>query len=221
MASPYRRLIFVMIDGATYDVLRELMAAGDLPALAALAEAGGGLKKAVTCFPSTTGPAYIPYFMGLFPGTANVPGYRWLSRAGYNDEGSRWTRPGLASYSGREAMSFDVDLPPTGPTWFDYFGSAPQHPQPADQGLRPGGQPHAPDQAPRLRDRPLPAPVAPRRPAWRRDALVRAVKAGARVHRLRLQRRRRPLPRTPLRRAQGHRVLPHHRPRHRPSSRRA
>lgn len=122
--SPYRRLIFILIDGATYDVLHDLIAAGDLPALAALAEAGGGLKKAVTCFPSTTGPAYIPYFMGLFPGTANVPGYRWLSRASYGDGGSRWTRPGLASYSGRDAMSFDADLPPDRPTWFDYFGSS-------------------------------------------------------------------------------------------------
>ena len=124
MSAAFNRLIFIMIDGATYDALTELIAAGDLPALAELAMAGGGVKKAVTCFPSTTGPAYIPYFMGLFPGTANVPGYRWLSRANYNDgPGSRWTRPGLASYSGREAMSFDADLPDR-PTWFDYFGSA-------------------------------------------------------------------------------------------------
>jgi hypothetical protein len=113
-----------MIDGATHEVMRELIDAGDLPALAALAEAGGGLKKAVTCFPSTTGPAYIPYFMGLFPGTANVPGYRWLSRAGYNDAGSRWGRPGLASYSGPEGASFDRDLPADYPTWFDHFGSS-------------------------------------------------------------------------------------------------
>ena len=123
MSPPFKRLIFVMIDGAAHAVLEELIEAGDLPALAELAAAGGGVKKAVTCFPSTTGPAYIPYFMGLFPGTANVPGYRWLSRAGYgNRDGSRWTRPGLASYSGREALSFDADLPQR-PTWFDYFGS--------------------------------------------------------------------------------------------------
>jgi hypothetical protein len=119
----YNRLIFVMIDGATHEVLSDQIARGDLPGLAALAEAGGGVKKAVTCFPSTTGPAYIPYFMGLLPGTANVPGYRWLSRSAYNDTGSRWTRPGLASYSGREALGFDADLPPDRPTWFDYFGS--------------------------------------------------------------------------------------------------
>ena len=56
----FRRLIFIMIDGASYDVMCDLLAAGDLPALAALAETGGGLKKAVTCFPSTTGPAYLP-----------------------------------------------------------------------------------------------------------------------------------------------------------------
>ncbi|HLF77626.1 MAG TPA: alkaline phosphatase family protein [Dehalococcoidia bacterium] len=121
-ASQYSRLIFVMIDGANYEVMCDLMARGELPALSALAASGGGLKKAVTCFPSTTGPAYIPYFMGLYPGTANVPGYRWLSRASYNGRGSRWTRPGLASYSGREALGFDLDLPDR-PTWFDYFGS--------------------------------------------------------------------------------------------------
>ena len=119
--SQYSRLIFVMIDGATHEVLRDLLESGDLPAMAALAETGGGLKKAVTCFPSTTGPAYIPYFMGLFPGTANVPGYRWLSRAAYHN--SKWTRPGIASYSGREALGFDQDLPDA-PTWFDHFGSA-------------------------------------------------------------------------------------------------
>lgn len=124
MDGQYRRLVFVMIDGAAYDVLSDLVASGDLPALAELAEIGGGVKRAVTCFPSTTGPAYIPYFMGLYPGTANVPGYRWLSRAGYGVRGSRWTRPGLASYSGIEAAGFDKDLPVDRPTWFDYFGSS-------------------------------------------------------------------------------------------------
>jgi hypothetical protein len=120
--SQYKRLIFVMIDGASYEVMCDLVTSGELPALASLAEAGGGLKKAVTCFPSTTGPAYIPYFMGLYPGTANVPGYRWLSRRDYNSNGSRWTRPGVASYSGREALGFGMDLPDR-PTWFDYFGT--------------------------------------------------------------------------------------------------
>jgi hypothetical protein len=118
--SGYRRLVFVMIDGAPYEVLCDLLASGDLPALAALAEEGGGVHKAVTCFPSTTGPAYIPYMMGLFPGTANVPGYRWLSREHYGRRGSRWTRPGVASYSGFEGANFDADLPRR-PTWFDYF----------------------------------------------------------------------------------------------------
>src|SRR3972149_10512921 len=119
MESQYKRLIFVMIDGAAYDVLRDLVADGTLPALARLAEAGGGVKKAVTCFPSTTGPAYIPYLMGLFPGTANVPGYRWLSRANYNGRGSRRPRPGGASYSGRGAVGFH-DGPPHAPTLLCY-----------------------------------------------------------------------------------------------------
>ena len=49
MDSPYRRLVFVMIDGANYEVMRELIDAGDLPVMAQLAERGGGLKQAVTC----------------------------------------------------------------------------------------------------------------------------------------------------------------------------
>src|SRR5207248_1274871 len=120
--SPYRRLVFIMIDGANYEAMRDFMASGDLPALSRLAEEGGGLKKAVTCFPSTTGPAYVPYLMGLFPGTANVPGYRWLSRAAYS-AGGRWTRPAVASYSGFEGANFNLDLPAGVPTWFDFFGS--------------------------------------------------------------------------------------------------
>jgi hypothetical protein len=136
--SPYRRLIFVMIDGARSDVLQDLIATGELPALAELAERGGGVRRAVTCFPSTTGPAYIPYLMGLFPGTANVPGYRWLSRAAYGGRGSRWTRPGVASYSGIEGGSFDRDLPDL-PTWFDYFSDSRNVINLLTKGCPPGG----------------------------------------------------------------------------------
>lgn len=135
----YSRLIFILIDGATHEALTSLIASGDLPNFAALAEAGGGVKKAVTCFPSTSGPAYIPYYMGLFPGTANVPGYRWMSRAGYNDAGSRWTTPGIASYSGREALGFNDHLPAEHATWFDYFGSSKSIFNLLTRGVHPGG----------------------------------------------------------------------------------
>ena len=122
MSASYKRLIFILIDGAPFGVLNDLVQSGDLPAIAELAAAGNGVKQAVTCFPSTTGPAYIPYFMGLFPGSANLPGYRWLSRTHYS-KGSRWTRPGICSYNGREALGFDADLPER-PTWFDHFASS-------------------------------------------------------------------------------------------------
>jgi hypothetical protein len=42
----YSQFIFVMIDGATYKVLRDLVATGELPALARLAEERGGVKQA-------------------------------------------------------------------------------------------------------------------------------------------------------------------------------
>ena len=76
----FSRFIFILIDGAPYNVFHELIENDDLPNIKKYIINQGCLKKAVSVFPSTTGPAFIPFFMGLFPGTANVPGYRWLSK---------------------------------------------------------------------------------------------------------------------------------------------
>src|SRR5437879_9539836 len=69
----HRRVVFVLIDGARHDVLRALLAQGDLPNLARWVIEPGGLTVGTTVFPSTTGVAYIPFLFGRYPGTANVP----------------------------------------------------------------------------------------------------------------------------------------------------
>jgi len=71
----------------------------------------GGYRRASSTFTSTTGPAHLPFLTGCYPGTANVPGYRWFDRAAY--------RPGLPagpwclrSYNGPEAFLYPTDLHP-------------------------------------------------------------------------------------------------------------
>src|SRR2546422_369568 len=78
----HRRVVFLLIDGARHDVLRALLAQGDLPNLARWVIEPGGMAVGTTVFPSTTGVAYIPFLFGRYPGTANVPGIRWLDPGG-------------------------------------------------------------------------------------------------------------------------------------------
>src|SRR5205809_5813806 len=64
----HRRVVFLLIDGARHDVLRALLAQGDLPNLARWVIEPGGLTVGTTVFPSTTGVGYFPFFLRPFPG---------------------------------------------------------------------------------------------------------------------------------------------------------
>jgi len=77
-----RKVCFVLVDGARADVVRDLLERGDLPNLACHVVEPGGLTVGTSVFPSTTGVAYLPFLYGVYPGTANIPGIRWLDRAG-------------------------------------------------------------------------------------------------------------------------------------------
>jgi len=57
-----------------------LLLSGRLPKIKKHLVDRGCFRIALSVFPSTTGPAHIPFVSGLHPGTANVPGYRWLCR---------------------------------------------------------------------------------------------------------------------------------------------
>ena len=113
------RAVFVLIDGARADVLRDLLRRGELPNLARWVIEPGGLTIGTTVFPSTTGVAYIPFLFGRYPGTVNVPGIRWLDRAGAR-AGSGWREQWRAarSYCGVQGGWLNRDIAPA-PSMFD------------------------------------------------------------------------------------------------------
>lgn len=105
--SIFKRAIIILADGARPDVLSEEMQRGRLPHLARLAE-GGTHKTMLTCFPSTTGPAYLPYITGCFPGTCNIPGIRWFDKPVYAKKG--WGPTSFRSYCGLESVLLNRDM---------------------------------------------------------------------------------------------------------------
>ncbi len=118
--SRFKRFIFIIIDGAPYAIFKGLLENGDLPNIKKHVVDRGSLNKAVSVFPSTTGPAFIPFFMGLYPGTANIPGIRWLSKSAFHPP-HRFKRPGVCSYMGIDGLRFEADLPIDFPTLFNFF----------------------------------------------------------------------------------------------------
>src|SRR2546430_14979091 len=107
------KVVGILVDGARSDVLRELLAKGDLPNLARWVIEPGGTAVGTTVFPSTTGVAYIPFLFGRYPGPANVPGIRWLDRAGIaGGPVARWRA--ARSYCGPPAggVNRDIDCGP-------------------------------------------------------------------------------------------------------------
>lgn len=108
MPTPRKKLAVVMLaDGARADVLGEELARGNLPNIAGRLVEQGGSLPAVTSFPSTTGPAYLPFLTGCLPGTCNVPGIRWFDKAKY-DSGSSFDR--YRSYVGLESFCMARDM---------------------------------------------------------------------------------------------------------------
>jgi hypothetical protein len=94
--------VAVIVDGLPVELANEVVP--DLPFL------GPRLPHsatAVSCFPSTTGPAYFPFLAGCTPGRANVPGIRWFDRT--RPTRSAFPHRGLRSYVGPDARRLATD----------------------------------------------------------------------------------------------------------------
>jgi hypothetical protein len=107
----------ILADGARADVMRDLAERGELPAIAEHLIAPGSFRAAVTAFPSTTGPAYLPYLTGCYPGTCNLPGIRWFDKDHYAK--SRFSKDRFRSYVGAESFYMNGDLAADRPTLFE------------------------------------------------------------------------------------------------------
>lgn len=117
MARTFDRAFFFLLDGARVDIFEELLARGDLPNVARLLVEPGAYRPATTVFPSVTGVAYIPYLTGLFPGRANIPGYRWFDRERYQRRPLSVMR--FRNYHGLGSYLMDRDLSKQATTLFE------------------------------------------------------------------------------------------------------
>jgi len=104
----FSKYIFILLDGIPYNIISQLLDNDLLPNIKKYLVKEGSFKKATSVFPSTTGPAYFPFFTGLYPGTVNVPGIRWLSKKHYKKYSFK--SPSICSYMGIDGFNFTKNL---------------------------------------------------------------------------------------------------------------
>lgn len=114
-----KRIIVLLADGARYDVLKEAIASGACPNIRDAFLSRGTFARATTVFPSATGPAYMPFLTGCYPGTCNVPGIRWFDKSVYSR--GRISFKKFRSYVGFESLLMKHDMRPDWKTLFEYF----------------------------------------------------------------------------------------------------
>ena len=139
MGVPISRCLLLLVDGLRPDVAEARLAAGELPHLEAMLEAGGR-TRAITVFPSTTSVAYLPFLTGCTPGHCNIPSIRWLDREAY---GGRWwrEREAVRSYCGYQAPRLDDDIAPGVRTIFELVPDSVGIFTPVARGLTPERDP--------------------------------------------------------------------------------
>ncbi len=113
----FTRAFFFLLDGARVDIFTELLQKGELPNVARYLIEPGSYRTATTVFPSVTGVAYVPYLTGMFPGRANIPGYRWFDRDRYQRRPLSMMR--FRNYHGLGSYLMDRDLSKEARTLFE------------------------------------------------------------------------------------------------------
>lgn len=112
-------VIVLVADGARPDILASAMQRGVVPEMRRMRDEGG-MHTVTSVFPSVTGPAYVPFLMGRFPGPIGLPGLRW-----YDRERKASRLPGHSrSYVGPEMRLIDADMDPSAPTMFNLVPSS-------------------------------------------------------------------------------------------------
>lgn len=105
----FELVVFVLADGVKPDVLKALIDSGRMPNISRHLLSKGSYRDGVTVLPSVTDVAYLPMLTGQYPGTANIPGIRWVDKSQF--------KPGLLrlkghrSYIGTSHVRFNGDLP--------------------------------------------------------------------------------------------------------------
>jgi predicted AlkP superfamily pyrophosphatase or phosphodiesterase len=100
------QVVVVIVDGLPLGLAEDVV-----PELPFLGPRMTHRATAISCFPSTTGPAYFPLLTGCTPGRANVPGIRWFDRT--RPTRSAFPHRGLRSYVGPDARKLSTDTKAT------------------------------------------------------------------------------------------------------------
>lgn len=100
--------IFVLADGVRPDVLQALAESGELPNISRYLMAEGSYYEGVTVLPSVTNVAYIPMLTGQYPGTADIPGSRWVDKSRFT--AGKLFLKGHRSYLGPTNSRFTGDM---------------------------------------------------------------------------------------------------------------
>lgn len=108
-APVFETVVFVLIDGVRPDVLKALYESGELPNIASSVLAEGSMFEGVTVLPSVTNVAYLPMLTGQYPGSAGIPGIRWLDKSQFKS--GILGLKGHRSYVGPSHTYFNADLP--------------------------------------------------------------------------------------------------------------
>lgn len=114
-----KNVIVVVADSAREDIFSELLQEGRLAHIDEHIVSRGVLKKALSTFPTTTGPAHLPFLTGMHPGTANIPGYRWIDREAICGDAKRERK--YRSYNSLSGLRYYRDMDPAIKTLYDYF----------------------------------------------------------------------------------------------------
>ena len=102
--------VTILVDGLRADVFGEMLDAGELPNIKQhLADRGITAETCVSTFPSTTGPAHLPFLNGVMPGHNNCPGLRWVDRS----------KRQLRDYCTMENVLFNNDFPDSNHTIYE------------------------------------------------------------------------------------------------------
>lgn len=114
--------IMILVDGANDAVFSDLIRKGELPNISRHIIEKGVHSKAVSTFPSTTGPAFTPLVTGCFAGTCDIPGARWMDRRVPLTK--KITTKRFRDYFGWGSYAMDLDLSRDVKTMFEYSRKA-------------------------------------------------------------------------------------------------
>lgn len=120
--ASFSHVVLFLMDGVDRELFHKLLRQGDLPNILKNISMRGSDFFATSAFPTTTGPAVIPFVTGCFPGTCNIPASRWFDRT--IPEARILTMNRFRDYLGWGAYVMDHDLSKSVRTIFEYSRQA-------------------------------------------------------------------------------------------------